>query len=79
MIDGVLTRFLMLDLDESFSKASFVYFEYPDPISQEIINAKTYQETLSLEETKQNQTWLNIIEVKSSYLIKIDNQLRIII
>ena len=26
MIDGVLTYFLMLDLDESFSKASLGYF-----------------------------------------------------
>ena len=31
--DGVLRRFLMLDLDETFSKASDGYYEYPDTIS----------------------------------------------
>ena len=33
MIGVVLTSFLMLDLDETFSKASLGYFEYPDTIS----------------------------------------------
>ena len=33
MIGVVFTSFLMLDLDETFSKASLGYFEYPDTIS----------------------------------------------
>ena len=38
MIGEVLTSFLMLDLDETFSKASLGYFENPDTISSSIKN-----------------------------------------
>ena len=36
MEHGVLTNFLMLDLDENLSKASLGYFEYSNPISTSI-------------------------------------------
>ena len=38
MIGGVLTRFRMLDLDETISKASLGYFDYLDTISTSIRN-----------------------------------------
>ena len=38
MIGVVLTSFLMLDLDETFSKASVGYFESPNTISSSIKN-----------------------------------------
>ena len=36
MVGVVLKSILMLDLDETFSKASVGYFEYPDTISSSI-------------------------------------------
>ena len=45
MIGVVLTSFLMLDLDEIFSRASLVYFEYPDTISTSIKNIPVIQDS----------------------------------
>ena len=44
-IGGVLTRFLMLYLDETFSKASLGYFEYSDTISSSIRNIPVLQDS----------------------------------
>ena len=45
MIGVVVTSFLMLDLDETFSKASLGYFEYPDTISSSTKNIPLLKES----------------------------------
>ena len=45
MIDVVLTSFFMLDLDETFSNASFGYFGYPDTIFSFIKNIPVLQDS----------------------------------
>ena len=44
-IGRVLTSFLMMDLDETFCKASLGYFEYSDPISISIKNIPVLQDS----------------------------------
>ena len=44
-IGGVLMRFLMYDLDETFSKSTFRYYEYSDTISSSIKNIHILQDS----------------------------------
>ena len=50
MIGGVLMRFLMLDLAETYSKASYGYYEYPDTQTPSPVPSRTLHSPRLLED-----------------------------